>query len=73
MSVLVQRLMRSPLVRYTLAILGREGRITMAVFVCCFCFVFFEEGGKVGMRYLGGKKEKMMVSQAADVSPLVWL
>lgn len=38
-----------------------------------FLFCFFEEGGKVGMRYLGGKKEKMMVSQAADVSPLVWL
>lgn len=73
MSVLVQRLMRSPLVRYTLASWGREGRITMAVFVCFVFFVLFlEEGGKVGMRYLGGK-EKMMVSQAADVSPLVWL
>lgn len=22
--------------------------------VCLFCFLFLEEGGKVGMRYLGG-------------------
>lgn len=53
----------SPLVRYQLAI-GERKR-----WLVCFLLVF--EGGEWEAGHVGA--EKMVVSQAADVSPLVWL